>query len=104
MFKEFISNYFPNYINKKIVCDSWLLSIELKNYLADNSRILLFQSYFEIISHDPNALDFYEWVFKCDKNTQISQLKEETSLQKKLKNALINGQKIGKSLGILKKN
>lgn len=100
---EFIKCFYPNYINSTIYCDSWLLSQQLTKYLPEGSRILLFQSYFEIIKEDLDALDFYEWVFKCDKNTAIVDLKEETSLQKKLKVALLNGKKIGKALGILKK-
>lgn len=102
-FKQFLSKFYPEKMNCEIRCNSWLLSPCLIKYLPEESNILLFQSFFEIISNDPIPLDIYEWVFKCGKETPVEDLREETSLQKKLKNALLNGEKIGTGYGILKK-
>lgn len=103
LFEDFVVKYYPEYVDKPVYCDTWLLSHELSNYLPSNSRILLFQEYFETIKEDLDALDFYEWVFKCDKSVEITKLKEDTTLQRNLKNALLKGKKVGKALGILKK-
>ena len=100
---EFIIKFYPEFIDKKIYCDTWLLSPNLREYLNDNSRILIFQSYFEISETDLDSLDIFEWVFKVDKSCEIVNLPTTTSLQEKLKKALLNNKKIGKALGILKK-
>ena len=85
-----------------MVCDSWLLSPKLKLYLNDNSNILLFQSYFNVISFKEDDYGYIEWLFKENINFNIINFKEDTSLQRKVKKALLNGEKIGCAYGILK--
>lgn len=102
-FTDFLENIYPEKKDFEIYCSSWLLSPELSNYLGPNSKILLFQTYFELLSFDPNPTDIFEWVFKCDKSCELSDLKEETSLQRNIKKALLEGKKIGIAYGILKK-
>lgn len=99
---EFINKYYKEYSNFKMVCDSWLLSPKLKLYLNDNSNILLFQSYFNIISFEEDDYGYIEWLFKENINFNIINFKEDTSLQRKVKKALLNGEKIGCAYGILK--
>ena len=99
----FLNEFYPENKDYEIYCSSWLLSPELSKYLDSKSRILLFQKYFEIVDFNPLAMDVFEWVFKTNQNTPICDLKEETSLQKNIKKALLNGQKIGIGYGILKK-
>jgi len=99
---EFINKYYPEYSNFKMVCDSWLLSPKLKLYLNDNSNILLFQNYFNIISFEEDDYGYIEWLFKENINFNIINFKEDTSLQRKVKKALLNGEKIGCAYGILK--
>ena len=103
LFNQFRTNFYPEFNECNIYCDSWLLSPKLSKYLKFDSRILLFQLYFEILEEDNNALDIFEWVFKVNHTHEIDDLPEETSLQVNLKKALQNGEKIGKALGILKK-
>lgn len=102
-YAEFINIFYPDKVGCDITCGSWLLSPELKKYLGEESRILLFQKYFEITSFNPDALDIFEWVFKTTKDTPIVNLKEDTSLQRNIKKALLNGEKIGVGYGKMKK-
>ena len=99
----FIEKYYPDYSNSIIYCSSWLLSERLKEHLKENSRILLFQSYFDIIEFDSHNMDIYEWVFRSTKDVQFIDLPENTSLQRSIKKSLLNGRWIGKGTGILKK-
>ena len=45
---------------------------------------------------------FIEWLFKENINFNVANFKEDTSLQRKVKKALLNGIKIGCAYGILK--
>ena len=101
--REFLKVYYPNFDNSRFECESWLLSLELKKYLPQNSNILLFQEYFDIKHVVLDSNEFIEWLFKTNDNN-IEKFKEETSLQRKVKKALLNGEKIGHAFGVLKKN
>ena len=102
-FYQFLDEFYPEKKDCEVFCNSWILSPELSKYLNPNSKILLFQTYFKIVSFDPNPTDIFEWVFKCNNNCDINSLKEETSLQRNLKKALLAGKKIGTAYGKLKK-
>lgn len=101
---EFVSKYFPEYVNKEVYCCSWLMSPKLKNILPQSSRILVFQEFFEIISYKDDAMDIFEWVFKTNKETKIADLSRKTSLQRNIIKLLENGENVGIAKGILKKN
>lgn len=96
--------FFLEIINKSdyiFKCTSWLLSPNLKEVLNEQSNILRFQELFSIES--VNLLDDsgISWIFKTD-SKEIKTFKEETSLQKKLKKRLLNGEHIGIATGVLK--
>ena len=57
-----------------------------------------FQNRFEVKSWNQDADDFLEWVFKR-KDLPLEELPEETSLQRKMKAYLLNGEKIGEAYG-----
>ena len=99
---EFIVKYYPNYKDKLMYCDSWLLSPELKKYLNNDSKILLFQSYFEIKEVNKEDKGFIGWLYQTNNKEDINALREDTSLQRKVKNALLNNENIGSAYGILK--
>ena len=100
----FIEMFYPDYVNCLVYCDSWLLSPKIKNYLNNNSRILLFQEYFEIIKVDYESNEGIRWLFQIntDNSFDYQSLKEETSLQRLLKKELLNGNAIGSAYGKLK--
>lgn len=101
--EEFIVKYYPEYLGVDKYCDSWLLSERLKEHLKEGSRILLFQSYFDILEFDPYNMDVYEWIFKSTKEVRFEDLPEKTSLQRSVKQSFLKGRFIGKALGIVKK-
>ena len=103
MVKTFIRNVYPDYVDSDMYCNSWLMSPRLKEHLNQDSKILLFQSYFNLLEFDENNFDIYEWVFKSTKEVQFPDLPENTSLQRSIKKSLLNGRWIGKGLSILKK-
>lgn len=81
---------FPEYRGMPVYCHSWLLSPLLKDFLPEGSNILRFQELFDL---DPEGIpgnDFLLWVFKNPKLPK-AELPENTSLQRKLKQFLLDG-------------
>lgn len=99
--KDFFAMYYPDYQYEQFFCDSWLLSPNLKDVLTSGSKILSFQSAYEIIKFDKDATEFMEWIFK-NPDLPLEELPEHTSLQRNLKEYLKNGGKIGGAVGYLK--
>jgi hypothetical protein len=100
-FKDFLENYFPEYMDVDMYCDSWLLAPELKTLLDKESNIIYFQSKFEIIKEEIDSDVFLEWIY-LRKDIPFEKLPESTSLQKKVKEHVLEGGKIGWTLGRLK--
>lgn len=100
----FLRSFYPDFVGANFVCNSWLMSPLLKEILEDGSRILSFQSRFEIISRDDSDLDFIEWLFGADVNSDYTALPEETSLQRKAKALLLAGKPLGSGVGVLTRN
>lgn len=99
--RAFFAEFYPPYAEAEMFCSSWLLSPALPTLLPQSSRILYFQSNFEVLRHDPNADAALEWIFP-DKNMPLADLPETTSLQKKVKALYLAGGSVGWTLGKLK--
>ena len=101
--KNVVFKYFDAPKDIKFVIFSWLLSPDLKSILKDDSNILYFQNKFDLIFTKENKKDFLKFVFNEPfEINDYNVLKEETSLQKNIKNKLINKEKLCIGLGILK--
>ena len=102
MADEFFTKYYSQYSNVDFVCSSWLLSPELRKLLPETSHIRLFQDQFEI--HDVNYgdMEFLQWVYKRS-DIPYDLLPEDTTLQKNIKEHLLNGGRIGSAYGVLRK-
>ena len=101
--KDDIFKYFNVSKDIKFVTFSWLLSPELKDILKDESNILYFQNKFDLIFTEENKKDFLKFIFNEPfEINDYNILKEETILQKNIKNKLINKEKLCIGLGILK--
>jgi hypothetical protein len=48
-FKKFITEYFPEYNNTELFCDSWLLSPALNRILPESSKILFFRVFLKLL-------------------------------------------------------
>ncbi len=99
--KAFISEKFPEYGKADMVCHSWLLSPTLKKLLPEESNILKFQSCFSIENIGSDDKEYMRWVFKRT-DLPLKALPENTLLQRKLKNYLLEGGKVTEARGKIK--
>ena len=106
--KQFFAENFPETAGWPGMCESWLLSPALKELLPSDSRILAFAARFEITQTNPDATDYLEWVYKLaagqQKSAELENLREDTSLQRRMKDFLLAGGKVGIAGGIWKKS
>ena len=103
--KEKIEKFYPEIEISKLqfYTNTWLLSNELDNILDENSNIIKFKNKFDIIAQTENTEDFLNFVFQEKVyNVNYENLKEETILQSKLKEYLLENKKLHIGLGILK--
>lgn len=83
------------------VCHSWLLFPDLKKLLDKNSNIIRFQEMFDIQSVDFEFREGEERIFgKVLEDPQM--YPEKTSLQREARKWLIQGNRLGSGLGVLK--
>lgn len=100
--KRFFAKQFPDYTNTEYYCDSWLISPVLKELLPAQSKIILFQNRFRMVSFNENEESYKQWVFK-KKDLEPQQFPENTSLQRRMKEHVLKGGKVGEALGILRR-
>lgn len=98
----FFNTYYHDYNYNQYTCNSWLLSPALKPLLSEDSHILAFQHRFSVIQEDKDAKEYIEWLFHVPIHTDTRCLPEVTSLQKKVKQLLLNGKTIGSACGIIR--
>lgn len=99
--KEFFKKYYQDFKDEFYI-SSWLLSPNLKKHLKENSNILNFQKFFELINFNENDNSCLLWLFNSKETTDYNLLKEDTSLQRSIKKDLIEGYKIGSGYAKLK--
>lgn len=100
--KEFMKQFFPEYAACKYVCESWLLSLKLNELLSENSNIIKFQKRFEVVKMFWDDDGYIEWLFQAPEDTPHDKLREDTSLQRKVKEILQKGEKIGAGYGYIR--
>lgn len=101
MAKTFFKEKFPQYNFKQIVCSSWLMGPWLKLFLSEESNIILFQNDFDLINENHDNIN--SWIFDEVSEKEIKDYPEDTSLQRKVKEYLLAGNKICSASKILKK-
>jgi hypothetical protein len=99
--RVFFAKFFPEFAYQCAYCSSWLLSPQLPRILKPGSRILEFQSDFEITETDETVNSGLNWVFKRPYK-DFKELPEDTSLQRGYKKLLLDGGKIGAGKGYVK--
>ncbi|MBQ8813944.1 MAG: DUF5596 domain-containing protein [Lachnospiraceae bacterium] len=100
--REFLNKYYPEYAKVPVKCDSWLLAPGLAEELPADSNILKFQQLFDVVSTDEDSMEFLQWLYGRE-DISLPELPEKTSLQRRVKQRLLAGGKIGKALGVFKK-
>ena len=101
--REFFDKFYPEYAKVDMICGSWLLAPALKKLLPENSKILQFQKSFELTSQEDDSPGFLDWVYGR-RDIPFESLPEHTSLQRKLKQYLLNGGKVEWANGTLISN
>lgn len=99
--QNFLNEFFPNFKNIPIFCESWLLSPLLGNLLSPDSNLLAFQQDFTLLTTNIDDDSFIKWLFWTT-NKDYGKFPENTSLQKKVKAFILDGGKIGTGSGKLK--
>lgn len=100
--RDFLNTYYPEYMDVPVKCSSWLLAPGLAEELPANSNIARFQRLFDIVSVDEDNTEFLQWLYGRE-DISVSELPEHTFLQRRVKQRLLSGEKIGKALGVFKK-
>ena len=107
MMRKFMENYYPDRKNNPVSLESWLLSPALKELLSEKSHIRAFQAAFDITGYDPMPMDCLEWVFNIPgsqiDDVDLSALPDRTSLQRSIKQHLLDGGHIGNASGTLER-
>ena len=103
--REFLSEYFPDWADLPMCCESWLLSPRLQEWLPESSGIIRFQNAFDIEETDSADETALEWVFYIAEGQRASMnpasFPESTSLQRRMKADYLSGGKPGSARGRL---
>jgi len=89
--KEFVAKYFPEYKYKAFGCTSWMMSTQLDELLG-GGNIVKFSQRFRRLTKCAKGQDVFGFVFhKPDMNFELKDLRENTTLEKKLKQLYLDG-------------
>ena len=99
--RAFFAAHFPACARAPVVCSSWLLHPALKELLGGESNIVRFQSLFDIVRVDEDDISYRAFVFRRA-DGDIADYPENTTLQRRLKEHLLQGGRMGSALGIRK--
>lgn len=97
---KFLKTYFAEKADLPFMCCSWLLSPALESLLPKEANINRFRGLFVLEEWQKEEEDFMQWVYKRT-DYCLEELPEETSLQKKMKEYLLAGGKVGTAKGKL---
>lgn len=100
--KKYIKEYY-GLVNPSYKCNSWLLSKEVRKLISDDSNIAKFQDLFDIEQGEDCEYDILNHVFGISYCDDYNELREDTYLQRIIKEQLILGSKFYLGCGKLKK-
>jgi len=89
----------PEITYKGFICESWMLSPQLKEILDANSNLIKFLNDYEIYHKDDDD-SFYTYVY-INKPSNLQDLPEDTTLQSAIKQYLLSGGKIESGRGFI---
>lgn len=99
---SFFEAYAPDYEKSgRYTCDSWLLSPVLRELLPETSRIVAFQKRFQLTRTQTEGSECIGWIFQRPLDTEIRELPENTTLQRRAKALLLAGGSIGSGCGVI---
>lgn len=90
---KLVKTAFPEFKYKAFVCFSWMMDSQLKTMLSPESNIVKFQSHYETFSTNKPTDSVLMFVFGYPAGVKPhpSELAEDTSLQRAIKNHLLAG-------------
>ncbi len=100
--REFFSTYFPSFDYKCFFCESWLLFEGNRAFMAKDSNIVAFMSLFEIVTSVKIELQAIERIFG-KRHLIKKNYPENTSLQKRAKAYMLDGNRLGVGIGFRKR-
>ena len=101
-YHSFLKEYFPEWSGIDLRCESWMISPALEQLLDENSNVLQFNRLFEVESVDYDSMAVLDWVYPGEEQNDLQNLSENTSLQRKMKQFLMDGGKVGWAKGRIK--
>ena len=99
--KSFMKEYFSDIDYKAFVCHSWIIDTQLEDLLGQDSNIVKFGKRFNRLAVKSDGKGVFRFVFNHtnDGEPVISELNENTRLEKAIKNHYINGRAIYEMYG-----
>ncbi|SFS94732.1 acyltransferase domain-containing protein [Halolactibacillus miurensis] len=97
-FIEFQQDYFPEWKNTPLTCNTWMLMPEIANLINKESNLVFFQNLFTVDDIRYDETWYMDWIYPGYKGNKES-LPEDTSLQRNLKQHLLLGEKFGIAKG-----
>ncbi len=98
--ERIINRYYPELNPKAFRCVSWMMNPYIEQIMGKKSNLTEFSDMFLKYRINGRGLDIYTFVFNCSADIPLSDLPEDTSLQRSFKKHLLNGGKIYEFGGI----
>ena len=102
--RSIIPALYPETAGRPLVfcVSSWLLSPELPELLPPESNLLAFRDRFRILDQWPAEKDFFNFLYGLAKPVPYETLPEDTHLQRRVKQLLLEGRVLHSAAGVLK--
>ncbi len=100
--EEFFRQFFPEYKYKWLFCESWLLFEGNREFMDKESNIIKFMSFFEHCYSMKIDVQAIERIYGKRK-LRKSAYSEKTSLQKRAKKYMLDGNRLGIGVGVIKR-
>lgn len=100
--ETFFSQYFPWYNYNYYLCESWLLYSANRDFMSEDSNIVKFMDMFDICYDVKVDVQAIERIFG-KREMFRKNYPEKTDLQKRAKNYILKGNKLGIGTGVIKK-
>ncbi len=100
----FFEKYFPKYKYAGFVCDSWLLDRHNAQFMREDSNIMRFSALFDCVvqtNSENGELLRRLWGIHQASRAELTELPENTDLQKRAKQYLLAGGKTGNGYGFI---
>ncbi len=101
--EQFFAKYFPSYEYSVYTCHSWLLDPSIIPLVGEESNIAAFKNLFKTVRNDDSDA-LLKYIFHWNaRREDINELEANTTLARKVKAAVLRGEKFHESLGYILK-